>query len=165
MNDITGKTFGRLTAIKTVGKNYRNSYLWLCQCSCGNTAIVDGNCLRKGNTKSCGCLNDERRRSGDNRRTHGQCGTRLYRIWKRMKSRCMNKNTVDYKKWYGSKGVSVCEEWANDFQTFYDWSMANGYADDLTIDRIDPYGNYEPSNCRWADAKTQSMNKRKKEGD
>lgn len=162
--DMMGETFGRLTVVKCMGVNRRHSYVWLCSCSCGNTTIVDGNCLRRGNTKSCGCLNHENHILRPNRRVHGQSGTRLYRIWKRMKSRCYNKNTEDYKKWYGSKGVKVCDEWKNDFQAFYDWAMANGYSEELTIDRIDPYGNYEPDNCRWADAKTQQSNKREKVG-
>lgn len=162
MKDITGQIFGRLTAIECVGSNNWNRCLWLCKCSCGNTKIVDGSSLRMGRTRSCGCLDREKHITHPNRTTHGQCGTRIYRIWKAMKNRCLNPNTPDYKRWYGSNGITVCEEWKNDFSSFYEWSMANGYRDDLSIDRIDPSGNYEPSNCRWADAKTQANNKRKK---
>ena len=162
--DMTGKQFGRLTVIEFSGINHRNSATWLCKCSCGNTTIVDGNSLRRGSTKSCGCLNMEKHITSPNRRTHGQCGTRIYRIWKRMKSRCYNKNTEDYKKWYGKNGIIVCDDWKNNFQSFYDWAMSNGYQENLTIDRINPDGNYEPDNCRWADAKTQSQNRKSKGG-
>ena len=79
-----------------------------------------------------------------------------------MKSRCYNKNTRDYQKWYGCHGIVVCDEWKNDFKAFYDWSISHGYRDDLTIDRIDPYGDYCPDNCRWADLKTQANNKKSK---
>lgn len=159
--DLTGLKFGRLTVIKLEGQNKYKRLMWLCKCDCGNTHIVSSNLLLMGVTRSCGCLNDENRKSGNNRRTHGMWGTRLYRIWKCMKNRCLNKNTNDYKKWYGSKGVTVCEEWLN-FEPFCKWALAHGYKDDLSIDRINPYGNYEPSNCRWADAKTQANNKRKR---
>lgn len=89
---------------------------------------------------------------------HGGYGTRLYRIWKGVLSRCRNESSTDY-KWYGAKGVTVCEEW-NEYVNFRDWAISNGYKDDLTIDRIDPFGNYEPSNCRWATIKEQNFNKR-----
>ena len=94
-----------------------------------------------------------------NRTTHGMCGTRIYRIWKKMKSRCHNSNDPDYQKWYGSRGIQVCNEWRNNFQAFYDWAMSHGYSDELSIDRIDVDGNYCPENCRWIDMKTQARNK------
>lgn len=92
--------------------------------------------------------------------THGGWGTRLYKIWEGMKARCNNPNDTGYCN-YGGKGVAVCDEWNNDFLLFKNWAELNEYENDLTIDRINPYGNYEPLNCRWATASQQQKNKRK----
>lgn len=91
--------------------------------------------------------------------THGKRNTRLYCIWVSMKQRCYNKNNKDFVK-YGSRGIKICDEWLNDFMSFYNWSMENSYKEDLTIDRINNNRNYEPSNCRWTTIKKQSNNRR-----
>ena len=91
---------------------------------------------------------------------HSKRHTRLYRIWLQMKNRCYNIKTERYDD-YGGRGITVCDEWKNDFMSFYNWSMLNGYADNLTIDRIENDGNYEPSNCRWVTVKIQNRNSRK----
>lgn len=152
--DLSNKKFGRLTVIKRVETERKGQARWLCKCDCGNTKIVQSYDLKSGNTQSCGC----QRKENFVHSTHGHSRKRVYAIWKGMKSRCYNQNRKCYHD-YGGRGIKVCDEWKDDFQSFYDWAMANGYTDDLTIDRIDSNGNYEPSNCRWADSIVQGNNK------
>lgn len=105
-----------------------------------------------GATKSCGCLATEKHR------THNQSNTRLYNIWTLMKKRCTNPNSAGY-CYYGGRGISYCKQWER-FEPFYQWAINNGYSDNLSIDRIDSDGNYEPSNCRWVDNTIQVNNRR-----
>lgn len=157
MRDITGQKFNRLTAVKYVGKDKHNLNKWLFQCECGNYKVCLDYSVRSGHTMSCGCYNKEILKSGNCRRQHGMCGTRIYNIWKGIHNRCnTNKENDKNYKWY--KNISYCPEW-EEFLPFYEWAIANGYRDDLSIDRIDPQGDYEPSNCRWVDATTQANNK------
>lgn len=155
--DLTGQIFGRLTVIKKVGLSKNKFVLWLCKCTCGNQIIVTSNNLRTGNTQSCGCLATELRRK--NLLKHGLRSTRIYSIWRGMKQRCCNKNSTHY-KYYGERGIKICQEWLNNFMNFYNWAINNGYADNLSIDRINVNGNYEPSNCRWITLKEQNDNRR-----
>lgn len=156
--DLTGQRFGRLTVIERVGTSKNGNALWDCKCDCGNTAVVRGASLKNGITRSCGCLIAE---STKNRNTtHCLSKTRLYRIWANMKDRCLNSNTREY-PYYGGRGITVCDEWKNDFQAFYNWAMANSYQDHLSIDRIDNDKGYTPDNCRWATHSEQMYNRRR----
>ncbi len=156
IKDISGQKFGRLTALYRL-HNTKCRTRWLCVCDCGNLTEVKTVKLTTGHTRSCGCLQKEV--TSTHFKKHGQSKTRLYKIWQGMKKRCYNSNDKAY-NYYGGRGIKVCDEWLNDFQTFYDWSMNNGYNEHLTIDRIDVNGNYEPNNCRWVDYKIQNRNSR-----
>ena len=153
--DLTGQTFGRLTVLKRAENSPSGRSRWLCQCECGNTCIVHSTSLHSGNTRSCGCLKAEVSR--EKATTHGMSGTSLFNVWCAMHSRCLNKNNHSYGN-YGGRGIRMCDEWM-DSSTFFDWALANGYKEGLTIERIDVNGNYEPSNCKWITKAEQARNK------
>lgn len=133
---------------------YRKS-MWECVCDCGNVSIVSAQSLKSGATQSCGCF--QREVAAKANFSHGLHGTRLYSIWQGMNARCYRKTNISYKH-YGGKGIIVCDEWRDDFQAFYDWAMANGYRDGLTLDRIEGTKGYCPDNCRWVTWKKQGNN-------
>ena len=156
--DLTGQKFGRLTVIKRVkNQNKTRSAYWLCQCECGNTTVVSSPNLKNKHAMSCGCLQQESRLTHSIK--HGLSKTRLYKIYLGMKKRCYNKKYFQFQH-YGGRGIKICDEWLDNFMNFYNWAMTNGYTDELTIDRIDVNGNYEPSNCRWVTPHQQSNNTR-----
>lgn len=159
--DMAGKRYGRLFVLRRAGSNKDGLALWLCKCDCGNMCVVEGAKIRKGNTRSCGCLHVESTR---NRFTkHGLYQNRLYGVWKMINQRCSNPRNKNYGR-YGGRGISVCEEWRNSFQAFYEWAILHGFdaakpSFQCTIDRIDNDRGYYPENCRFVDMKVQNNNK------
>jgi len=148
---MEGKKFGYLTVIaksKKVGN--RNQVYWDCVCICGKEKSVKGDELRNGGVKSCGC------HRGDTLGSHRMSKSRIYRIWRHMKSRCYNPNVESY-PYYGGKGITVCDEWQR-FEKFHVWSMDNGYDEKRSIDRIDNSKGYFPQNCQWSTDKEQARN-------
>lgn len=160
VKDLTGQRFGRLVAIEKISAK-GIATKWLCMCDCGKKVSVLTHSLISGNTSSCGCLHREKLAENNkiSKRKHGMTGTRLYRIWGGMKRRCYEIANKDYER-YGARGIIICDAWLTDFQFFYEWAMSNGYKDDLSIDRIENDGNYEPSNCKWTTVKIQNNNRR-----
>lgn len=166
--DLTGMRFGRLVVeseaepVTTVSANRtRTYYRWNCVCDCGKKCVVKSQELLAGKTVSCGCYAAESRLTAH--RTHGLSKTRLYRVYTGMKTRCYNQNDAHYQS-YGGRGIRICAEWLEDFRSFYDWAMSNGYDPDskpgtCSIDRIDVDGDYSPGNCRFIAMDEQAYNK------
>ena len=157
--NLVGERYGRLLVVERA-ENINQRVRWICKCDCGNSVIVSAHSLRGGDTKSCGCLKKEQDKKNLTPPTHRKTNTRLYNIYHNMKQRCYNSKNTGYYR-YGARGIKICDEWKNSFESFYNWAINNGYSDNLSIDRINNNGNYEPSNCRWGDMEIQSNNTEK----
>lgn len=152
-----GSRFNRLTvlSLEYINKSYAKH--WLCLCDCGNTKVIRADSLVTGNTQSCGCLLKERQKEANTK--HGMAYTRIYTTWEGMNARCNSKGN----EYHSDIGVTVCEDWKNSFEKFYE-DMGASYSDELLLDRIDSNGNYNKDNCRWVTRQQNSQNrvKRKK---
>lgn len=160
--DIAGQAFGRLRAIKPVGKDRHSKVQWECLCDpslggCGETVIASGCNLRKGNSSSCGCSRVESMLRVHT--THGMKHTAEYRSWQAMKDRCSNQNTISFPN-YGGRGISVCERWLHSFENFFA-DMGKRPSAKHSIERVNNNGNYEPGNCMWATKTAQARNTRR----
>lgn len=160
-----GEKFNRLTLIEPVGFDNIYRPIWKCQCDCGNIKNIRYWDVVHGRIKSCGCLLREKAHdrliayNKSHNIKHNECHTRLYNIWHGMIQRCCNPNSCHYKR-YGQRGIKVCDEWRNSYIVFREWAHKNGYKENLSLDRKDNNGNYEPSNCRWATVEQQGRNRR-----
>ena len=154
-----GSTFGLWTVVSStwmVGKKPSRKRIVVCECFCGKRKVVHLEHLQS--KRSTKCTNCSHKILTQHRTQHGESNSRLYRVWKDMKHRCESHRNKYYHV-YGGRGITVCSEWAGSYEEFRDWAHSNGYAEHLTLDRIDNDGDYEPSNCRWTTNKEQQRNK------
>lgn len=157
MANLVGKRYGRLYVIR-YDRTENHKVYWEYKCDCGAIITATTNALNSGNTRSCGCLS--RDTASIRMTTHGHSGSRMYVLWAGMKQRCDNPNHISASS-YSGIGVTYCKEWAR-FEPFYEWAMSNGYSDELSLDRINPFGDYTPDNCKWTTYNEQAVNKQER---
>ena len=165
--NLTGQRFGRLLVVDEAEPQVYHTpkrkvvkRRWRCLCDCGQQCVVSMSNLRSGHTKSCGCLQDECRQAHIKKMTiHNEWKTRLFGIWTGIKNRTSNPNVESFGR-YGGRGIAICDEWKESYDAFRRWAISHGYQDNLSIDRINPDGDYTPDNCRWVTVKEQANNRR-----
>ena len=160
--DLTGKRFGSLIVVCEDKTRNTPKKHWICKCDCGKITSVSGNNIRQGVTTSCGCRRSAQMK--EKATTHGESHTRLYRVWQGMRERCNSPAHVSYSL-YGARGIKVCPEWDQNYASFKEWAIQEGYDVSAprgfcTLDRIDVDGDYTPLNCRWVPMSVQNKNRR-----
>ena len=147
--NLIGEEFGRLTVVKRAENDKHGKTRWVCSCDCGNSTVTYGTDLKRGKSKSCGCI----------QKIHGLSSHKLYNVFTAMKNRCYNPESISY-PWYGAQGIDIYKDWLDDYTNFHDWALNTGFNEDLEIDRIDSSKGYYPENCRWVTRREQNINQR-----
>jgi hypothetical protein len=156
-HNLQGKRYGRVLVVDFSNVDKGGNSIYNCKCDCGKEFKAAGSNVKR--SAGVGCVDCKNKQLKERKTTHGETYTRLYVTWCGMISRCTNPKDLSY-KYYGAKGVLVCDEWKTSYEAFSKWAKSSGYSDSLTIDRINPFGIYSPNNCQWKTIEEQQRNRR-----